>query len=355
MAIILKILITMVLTSLGAGLLGAGTSILGNVLGFGSQQSTNKANMELAKYQYARNVEMWNMQNDYNTPLNQRKRIEAAGFNPNLVYGHGSLVNTSSSSPQYIAPNLQAYTDFKNSGDSFVNNYLSTRSNLASVDNVKADTAKKYEEVLEKRSQSWKNLSEVALNQEKASYQKRLTELQELLNQFEKSKAVYYDSTAAALYDKLCAERDHYDALVRGIESQIDVNKSNIRFQDGPKTALTYSQVGETDSRTVLNRLNSVDVEQSINRNNIFLSWQKRQLIYSVQNLAKDLDLKASELRGKNADLVYKEIVSKFYKSNPWIVELGLGFQVFNSVLEPILRTIGANSDALRSVAAFIK
>ena len=30
------------------------------------------------------------MQNEYNTPANQMKRLQDAGLNPNLIYGSGS-------------------------------------------------------------------------------------------------------------------------------------------------------------------------------------------------------------------------------------------------------------------------
>nr|QJB20957.1 MAG: DNA pilot protein [Microvirus sp.] len=42
-------------------------------------------------------IGMWKMQNEYNLPINQRKRLTDAGFNPNLVYGNGSLSNTAGS------------------------------------------------------------------------------------------------------------------------------------------------------------------------------------------------------------------------------------------------------------------
>lgn len=56
----------------------------------GSQNSANKANMELAKYQNEWNEKMWHMQNEYNLPKNQMARYLDAGLNPNLIYGSGS-------------------------------------------------------------------------------------------------------------------------------------------------------------------------------------------------------------------------------------------------------------------------
>lgn len=66
---------------------------------------TNKARMELAKYQFDRNREMWQMMADYNTPSEQMKRFKEAGLNPNLMYGMGTPGNVQQY-PQYQAPNI---------------------------------------------------------------------------------------------------------------------------------------------------------------------------------------------------------------------------------------------------------
>lgn len=81
----------------------AGISALGNLVGglFGSSSSkyaakaqlqavreTNKANLDLAKYQNEWNVAQWNRQNAYNTPAMQRQRYEEAGINPYFALGN---------------------------------------------------------------------------------------------------------------------------------------------------------------------------------------------------------------------------------------------------------------------------
>lgn len=65
-----------------------------------------QANYKLAELQYQRAVEMWHMQNEYNSPAEQMKRFGAAGLNPHLIYGQGSSGNASGT-PQYHPPNIQ--------------------------------------------------------------------------------------------------------------------------------------------------------------------------------------------------------------------------------------------------------
>lgn len=105
------------LLSAGIGALGG---VFGSLFGKKSQDDTNKASKELAEYQYSKNLEMWNRQNAYNTPANQVKRIKAAGLNPALLYGSGSVANTASDAPKYEAPNLRAYTNFGDLGASYL-------------------------------------------------------------------------------------------------------------------------------------------------------------------------------------------------------------------------------------------
>lgn len=86
------------------GLISAGGSILGGLMGNKSQSNANAANLKLAQYQnswneqmYERNLQdqkqLWNMQNEYNTPSAQMQRYSDAGLNPNLIYGQGSSGN----------------------------------------------------------------------------------------------------------------------------------------------------------------------------------------------------------------------------------------------------------------------
>lgn len=92
------------------GIISGLGSVFGGLLGLGAQSSANSSNMELAKYAFDRNVDMWNMQNEYNAPSAQMERLRAAGLNPNLVYGSGSVGNTSGSAPTYNAPRVQPVT-----------------------------------------------------------------------------------------------------------------------------------------------------------------------------------------------------------------------------------------------------
>lgn len=63
----------------------------------------NQYNTQASELEWQRNQEMWQMTNEYNSPEQQVKRLESAGLNPHLVYGHGSVANTGDSAPNYNA------------------------------------------------------------------------------------------------------------------------------------------------------------------------------------------------------------------------------------------------------------
>lgn len=93
-------------------ILGAVGSTIGGLLGIGSQAMSNSQNMKLAEYAFDRNKEMWELNNEYNSPSAQMERLKAAGLNPNLVYGSGSVTgNTSGSMPAYNAPTVHSLTN----------------------------------------------------------------------------------------------------------------------------------------------------------------------------------------------------------------------------------------------------
>lgn len=66
-------------------------SIGADVLNLGLSLYNNQKNRQFAEQQattaYNRQLSLWNMQNEYNTPANQVSRIVQAGLNPNLAYG----------------------------------------------------------------------------------------------------------------------------------------------------------------------------------------------------------------------------------------------------------------------------
>ena len=140
--------------AVGAAIIGGLGSIVGSAIGANAQRQANIQNMQLAKYQnnwqtaendkaYARSVEMWNMQNQYNSPTAQMSRLRQAGLNPNLVYGSGVTGNSAGSAPQYQPAKIQRATMEPYRGwnlgiSDAVSTFMAMRQNKAQVENMEA-------------------------------------------------------------------------------------------------------------------------------------------------------------------------------------------------------------------------
>lgn len=89
-----------------------GTEIgLGGLMLVSAVSALINGGIELAtsKKNYDDSVSLWNMNNAYNSPTQQMKRLKDAGLNPNLVYGNGSVVGNTShqpSNPGMTAPHF---------------------------------------------------------------------------------------------------------------------------------------------------------------------------------------------------------------------------------------------------------
>lgn len=82
--------------------------VVGGLFNAFSGESANETNIELQRQQQLWNEKMWQMNNEYNTPANQIARLKEAGLNPNLMYGQGTVGNSSSPaqgvSPAHVQP-----------------------------------------------------------------------------------------------------------------------------------------------------------------------------------------------------------------------------------------------------------
>lgn len=75
-------------------------------LNIGATQSINRKTQEWNEKMYGIQrqdaLTDWATQNEYNSPQAQMARLKAAGLNPNLVYGNGSVVANSQSMPRSV-------------------------------------------------------------------------------------------------------------------------------------------------------------------------------------------------------------------------------------------------------------
>lgn len=86
-----------------AALIGGASDVGSSLTSIINTNKTIKAQKNLANFAYQKDLEMWNRSNEYNNPSSQMARLKAAGLNPNLVYGSGSVVGNTApaQTPKY--------------------------------------------------------------------------------------------------------------------------------------------------------------------------------------------------------------------------------------------------------------
>lgn len=114
---------------------GLGVGLLTNAGNVGVSAGMTERDREFSKYMsdlaWERNIEAWNMQNEYNLPIHQYARqlqgLRANGLNPNLVYGSSSSIGGAAGS---ISPyKFDGYhsTSVPQLRGNMINDYLSTK------------------------------------------------------------------------------------------------------------------------------------------------------------------------------------------------------------------------------------
>lgn len=115
-------------TSSVPALINAGASIVSSLIGSHSSiesvREANRANKELAQQANQWNIEQWERQNAYNHPAAQMERYQAAGLNPNLIYGQS---NTASNIPAAQRAEMQAAPGVNLGLDNAARDFIQTK------------------------------------------------------------------------------------------------------------------------------------------------------------------------------------------------------------------------------------
>lgn len=89
-------------TDVSSGLLNFGFQTAGNAISYDQQKS-------LMRKQQAWAEKMWNMQNEYNTPVNQKARLDAAGINGAMALANNGSVGQAGSPPSASSPSAPSF------------------------------------------------------------------------------------------------------------------------------------------------------------------------------------------------------------------------------------------------------
>lgn len=197
----------------------AGLAILNTGLNLAGSSIKNKKSYKYSKklmdYQNKLNIENWNMVNEYNSPLNQRRRNLIAGINPN--YGEGSLAQ------QIASPSGQMEADMPALGDSLMQGASMGLQMKQAKENIKLtkEQTRKTEQEADALAIDNTNKRMFDTPQRQADLNKTLREIDNLINEGKISEA------KAKVADAL--ERENV-ANVRASTANLQANTENTKI-----------------------------------------------------------------------------------------------------------------------------
>lgn len=156
-----------------SGFIGSGGNPWGAALGGFS--GALDAYQDKAYYNYARgkDIQLWLMQQEYNSPKNQMQRYREAGLNPNLIYGQQNVADSvGRSSMADSADNLGR-------GNKMLNDYtsrLAAYSGLATQDATRREIDARVEQI----HNNIKNANELLPYQKAAMYMQLMNQTADL-------------------------------------------------------------------------------------------------------------------------------------------------------------------------------
>lgn len=233
-------------------LIAAAGSIIGSALASGSQSSSNKANMELAKYRYEKDLEMWNRQNAYNTPAAQMQRYATAGINPNIVVSQGSNGNASSA-PSFEAPEMKPYTGYGDLGAGSVVNAILRK---FEIDNQTKAT--ESQNALNAANSNKAAADALLANQRaQTEYWQGLYKAREygIFNEFG-------EQTAREQFELIKANQSKIKQDIEESKSRVDLNQSNISVNN-QKIKNMQQDIRESLSRIGVNNARIGEITQN--------------------------------------------------------------------------------------------
>ncbi|AXL14915.1 hypothetical protein [Microviridae sp.] len=111
------------------------------VSGRKAQRRAHRYNLEMANFQYGKDLESWNRANAYNDPTQQMARLKRAGLNPNLVYGNGATTQAAGQLPQFQAPQMDMGSPIAPDWGGVLGETANVALKAAQRDNIQAQTA----------------------------------------------------------------------------------------------------------------------------------------------------------------------------------------------------------------------
>lgn len=217
-----------------------------------AQNRQNRSNMAMAEYQYSKELEMWNRQNQYNSPQMQMQRFRDAGLNPNLIYGQGTPGNATQM-PKYQAPQLDKSSIPLMTPEmigGMLNTFMDVKVKNAQVNNLNNTSLLNSLRALDQEAKNWFNFRGIT-NWTGGFYKYSKDDLGKYDSEYKIAK--YQKDVLQATIDAQ-VKRIMADSTSAGYESEL----KKFERQYGRSVGAKYGPIYETAKRNWINMIDKI-------------------------------------------------------------------------------------------------
>jgi hypothetical protein len=274
-------------------------------------------NQMLARQQNQWNLEQWNRENAYNSPLAQMYRLRQAGLNPDLMYGQGTTGNSAGSpemtsgapsEPQDMSAMLSKRS-FGQTMQQILDKEQQRRMNEAQIEAIKANTNKTNAET---QGQDIDNaIQQIRLGNEAKFQDQTLKNMQAV----EKMT----DAQAQSYLQSVVESNKRIEKMGVEIDS-LRVAMDNVSFEQQMKVQEYILHSKEVDSIIEANLASAKNSLASANLSNAQAMEITKLLLLKGLNLLKDLKVKSSVIGEKlaSAEKLFADAKSKTFDNKTW-------------------------------------
>ena len=251
-----------------------------------AQGRMNKKTREWSEHMYGRqradSLADWQMQNEYNSPVNQMARLREANLNPHLVYG-GGAGNVTGASQAPRSSNVPSWSpkppDLNLSSLAF--GYQNWKLQEAQIDNLKAGETVKVQDAILRAAQTGKTIAETG---------KTTKSTESIAEQLEFNKSIRSIST---------------DALRASVEKTLA--DTQFTLSENERKALMFYPNFEKAVEEILTER----AKRSV------MGAQRQQIYQYIENLKKDGVLKEYDINLRKQGI---------YPGDPWYIKAATQF-----------------------------
>lgn len=219
-------------------------------------EKNREYNLQLAQLQNAWNIEQWERENEYNSPVNQMKRLKAAGINPNLAYSNG-VSNISAASPSMTSGSPSSPMDMSPLGQratlgQAIQMALNNEAMRAGIEKTKADTRKTLADA---------GISETQLSYEDA---KQKLGIQISQQQYDNMKEEFNNLFELGRKYALENEAIPYETLSKKFDAEFKEKSAQILLDDLKAKLKISEKEAEYLTKTLASRILGLEIDTQL-------------------------------------------------------------------------------------------